>query len=156
MTKKLQKKSRRKEALPTSRAKNAYDLLTEVKELILADPRRYDQGTYIERHGGVKNARVIIEYPPCGTVGCVAGWVATLKRGRRFTYGTAGPIAEDILGLDQIQANDLFSGDAAPYPAQTRDHAKAGARHITAFQKRYREQLKAHRLKPVKKKGAKS
>lgn len=137
------KKSSRKTGLPASKAKNAYDLLGEVRALILAEPKRYDQSTYIERGSGVTDDR---EFPACGTVGCVAGWVATLKRKTQFDGPSTPKIAAKILGLTDDQRWDLFDGDAAGYDWQTEGHAQLGAAHIKRFQQAHAAQLKARRV----------
>lgn len=144
-----------KSKMPTSRAKTAYGLLDEVKELILARPKRYDQERFIKRLNGTNGADFLkpSQAPACGTVGCVAGWVATLKRGDTFLYNETPGIAADILGLEPEQRSELFSGSALYCGSDTYTlkhgtarYAKAGAEHITRFQKKYAKQLKAKRV----------
>ena len=134
--------------IPKSKAKTAYSLLSEVRTLILAEPKRYDQTTYIARPDGLGESYEFTSrgFPSCGTVGCVAGWVATLKGPRLFSYGAAGGIAASILGLGDAQYYELFGGGMVKGNAQTRAHAKSGAAHIAAFQKKYRAQLLAKKL----------
>lgn len=119
--------------LPTSDATNAYDLLTDIRRLIREEPKRYDQHTWIEHplKGG----------PSCGTVGCVAGWVWTLKR-PEYTESIADAAAK-ILGLEWSQAAELFNGGAVTGEAQTWWHGVQGRRHIWRFQRKYATQLKA-------------
>lgn len=141
----------KKSLLPKSRAKTAYGLLSEVRKLILAEPQRYTQERYIAREGGEHGADCIAGEcypkgaPACGTVGCVAGWVATLKHGAAFAYSSTPRIAASVLGLDYEQADELFSGGALRHvdaQPQTKKYARAGAKHIAAFQKQYADQLK--------------
>ena len=129
-------------ALPQSKAKTAYELLNEVKRVILADPKRYDQGVFIARKSS--DALNVESYPACGTVACVAGWACILKD--RGQAGTTIDMAAWLLGLNNKQADALFSVTAFNTTAlpQTRAYARAGAQHITRFQQRYKKALKAH------------
>jgi hypothetical protein len=142
-------------ALPKSRAKTAYGLLSEIRRIILQDPRRYDQETTLRRI----EARSLWYYddaPPCGTVGCVAGWTVALKpKDAVQAVDPPGwsPVlrqAKAILGLTTGEAYVLFSGDAAgvrdPSAAGRRRHARAGAAHIARFQKAHAKHLKATRV----------
>lgn len=133
-------------ALPTSKAKNAYDLLSEIAALIIEEPKRYNQGIYVRRASDpyVKEEKL----PACGTVGCVAGWVMTLKDPMsQRRSDDVGRYAQRVLKLDDGQAIELFSGMAIIGTPQTRVYAKRGARHIEAFQQRYADQLKATRVR---------
>lgn len=141
------------EPLPKSKAKTAYGLLSEVRRLILKQPLRYCQARYIARVGSngrdvdqIGPTHSVMYAPPCGTVGCVAGWIATLARGNNFNYGETGPIAEQVLGLDFEATLELFKGGAVKGPAQTPEHATNGAAHIAAFQKKYSKELRAKQL----------
>mgnify|MGYP001604603427 CR=1 FL=1 len=141
----MAKKTPKNKDVPVSKAKNAYELLTEVEKLILDEPLRYDQTSYIARVDGFGGALGIdVESTPeCGTVGCVAGWVATLKRGTAFTYEQCPGIAAEILGIDGSQVHELFGMQKAAGRAQTPEHARSGATLIRAFKKAYARQLKA-------------
>lgn len=137
-------------ALPKSKAKTAYGLLSEVRRLILAEPKRYDQTTYVARVGGAGRSADLdaigLKRPDCGTVGCVAGWVATLKAERAFASELTGLVAANILGLDQEQRGELFRGNALgniKASKQTKRYAVAGAAHIAKFQEKHAKQLKA-------------
>ena len=65
---------RRVVRIPRSKATNAYDLLSEIQDLIRTEPKRYNQNIWLRR---VKRGEA--KRPACGTVGCVAGWVVALK-----------------------------------------------------------------------------
>lgn len=135
--------------IPKSRARTAYGLLSEVRALILAEPKRYDQGLYIMRADDDKDsADVRRGYPSCGTVACVAGWVATLAHSEPFHAGETVGIASHILGLSWIQTGELFNGSAVSdhLGPQTKRYAKAGAKHIADFQRKHRAQLKTTRV----------
>lgn len=133
-----------KNAMPKSKAKTAYGLLSEIRKLILEEPKRYDQTGWLTR--GRSATCIYRDFAPqCGTVGCVGGWVEALKRRE----------AGVVLGLDWEQQEELFAARAAgdryaatsdgwaPTKASVRAHAKRGAAHIARFQKKYAKQLKA-------------
>lgn len=132
--------------LPKSTATNAYELLDEVKALILAEPRRYNQRTWVAlgKHGPDYNGAPM-GFPACGTVCCIAGWIVMLKHGLDFYALETPDIACDILGVDEDAAMRLFSADGFivdGFP-QTLAHAESGAAHITYFQHAHAAQLKA-------------
>jgi hypothetical protein len=146
-----------KSAMPVSKAKTAYGLLSEIRKLILKEPRRYNQETWLDRSPELR--------APCGTTACVAGWVNVL-RGDPKLSGHAErdgqdvfPIEESataILGITQKQASGLFNGDACGSRYDDREwgeteqkvqkHAKRGAAHIERFRQKYAKQLKAKRV----------
>lgn len=127
-----------------SRSKTAYGLLSEIRRLILAEPRRYNQYDWLKT-----NERGPLA-PACGTVGCVGGWTVFLKRDK------TNKTAAGILGISSDQGDELFAGDAArsrrdkatgDYSARSiRDHARRGAAHIARFQKKHAVQLRAKRV----------
>lgn len=85
------------------------ELLEQVRDHILAEPRRYDQTTFRRTSSEV----------PYGTAACVAGW-AVLLSGINKTcdckvpncFVNAGDEAARLLGLDKRSADVLF--DPAP------------------------------------------
>lgn len=143
-----------KSLIPKSKAKTAYSLLSEIAKLIIAEPKRYNQERFLTVRGGREQAPR--GFPACGTVGCVAGWVAALKgpKGARTRYQDVQTVATDILGLDHYQSDQLFSGSAlssavdglGPNP-QTVSHARHGVKHIRRFQEANRAQLLAKRIR---------
>lgn len=58
-----------KAKLPTTKAKTAYGLLTAITKLIIAEPKRYSQHTFIETKDGPSDVFEIPQFPECGTVG---------------------------------------------------------------------------------------
>src|SRR3989442_1554506 len=64
-------------ALPTTKAQNAYELLSEVCQLITEEPKRYNQRRFIARLDGKNDADNHIrcvdddpdDFPACNTVG---------------------------------------------------------------------------------------
>lgn len=121
-----------KNAMPVSKAKTAYGLLSEIKRIILRSPDQYDQ----------QNCHRESE---CGTVCCVGGWVTMLKS-PRTRDGYRLKKAERILGLDYRKGNELWFWGAAGSRFDPIEHAKRGAAHIARFQKKYAAQLKAKRV----------
>lgn len=137
---------------PVSKAKTAYGLLGEIPKLILQEPKRYDQTCVLEvaPKDGRHNPS---NYPPCGTVGCVAGWTVALTEpprrvNRLILKANVMVHAARILGLTIGQAEELFAAGQAGIHPQTLGHAKRGARHIARFRKRYAKQLRAKRIRP--------
>lgn len=140
--------------LPRSKAKTAFGLLSEIRKIILAEPKRYNQHdtlrTTVSPRDGVGEI-----YPSCGTIGCVGGWVWVLKHPRLARRPTGKYVdfleaAREILGLDRRQSGRLFDGDAAGELGwaleSRREHAKRGAAHIAKFQARNAAQLKRTRV----------
>ena len=124
--------------LPTPIAShNPVVILRHVIKAIEAEPKRYDQMTFLDRRGLEDRdfPRPDEDYPACGTICCVAGWVAILKGQPKLPYGEQEYFAADVLGLDAPEALQLFAADAVPRRDRigvTR-HAKAGIAHIRRF-----------------------
>ena len=139
------------QSIPKSRAKTAYGLLSEVKRLIVEEPKRYNQG--IDIRSANDSGRPLENFPACGMIGCVAGWVVVIKCERILPTYQIAEKATKILGLRPEQADELMDSCALEdytkkeLPTEgTRAYAKLGARHITRFQKKYARQLKAKRV----------
>ena len=135
---------RKNKNMPVSKARNAYELLQEIRKLILEEPKRYDQEYTLTVGDGP-------DMPACGTVGCVAGWTVALKlpdRVAQYSYGGGVCIrAATILGLDYEQRSLLFDGGALGRTRpQTLRHAKRGAEHIKRFMEKHAKQLKAKKV----------
>lgn len=146
MDSKTDKRRKSKAArIPKSRAKTAYALLTEVKRLGLEEPKRMAMNVSLTRPD--KYSRYW-KQPRCGTVGCIAGWVAVLTNPDVSLESDIIGIAQRKLGLTRSQANDLFLDDTlcnAENP-QTRARAQAVARHIEKFQREHAARLKAKKI----------
>jgi hypothetical protein len=128
--------------IPTSKAKTAYGLLSEVRALILAEPKRLRMSQVLRSDATELWGE---EAPACGTVGCVAGWVWMLKVGKgpkQFVCSTAG----DILGLTDPQRDALFFDWDMHHLEGTPAHAKSEAEWIERFQRQHAAQLKAKRV----------
>lgn len=141
-------------SIPKSTAETAYDLLSEVAALALAEPKRINMNTWRLR-AGVDGCEPVRGYPECGTVGCIGGWVDTLRNAPSHA-------AQNILGLTDEQADELFyddgllkeagnveddeDDDVTDSLAQTPEHANNVVAHIRKFQLKYAAQLKAKRV----------
>jgi hypothetical protein len=140
-----------KSAMPVSKAKTAYGLLSEIRKLILEEPRRYDQSDFLSI-GEVAERRY--DYvPACGTVGCVAGWVCALKGSSDLREWDVIAKADEILGIEDgigVDSMVLFGANKAgarfETPRAVERHAERGAAHIARFQKKYAKKLKAKRV----------
>ncbi|MFD4474633.1 hypothetical protein ACFWPU_00750 [Streptomyces sp. NPDC058471] len=78
------------------------DLMIQVREQCKMNPESHDQGGY-EGEGS------------CGTTRCVAGWAIFLATGksvhtacRDADFVTASELGAHLLGLNYLEANDLF------------------------------------------------
>lgn len=142
-----------KNAMPVSKAKTAYGLLSEIRKLIIEEPKRYDQWGW-RRLLSQSDAFA----PACGTVGCVGGWICVLK-GYPFGDSDSTKFAYKILGMNgDVVWNELFDADLAGLRWEQRGndsvvtmrairaHARRGAAHIARFQKKYAKQLKATKV----------
>lgn len=139
--------------MPKSKAKTAYGLLSEIRKLILEEPKRYNQTDWLTR--GADRIEALYgkdAAPSCGTVGCVAGWVTALKGDPDDSTAWPHVVADRVLGLSEFGINqlELFRGSAAGdrghTPGARKAHARRGAAHIARFQKKYAKQLKAKRV----------
>lgn len=134
--------------------KNAYELLDRVAEHILAEPKRYDQGTWGR---GPKEVRAEIapkDRPACNTQACRAGWIVALHDGlpsfqrrlRRSIYSVADR-ANEILGFeDEDATSDLFDEDAVCWKTNQQDYAEEGAQGIRDFMEEHETHLKTRKL----------
>ena len=153
-----------------TKSTTAYGLLDMVRDVILEEPRRYNQSWWISRPNYFP--KKVREFPSCGTVCCVAGWVETLRGTptkavaltKVFTDNNGYRIAttaQRALGLSAEQASTLFGAGALlshrggrAMPAQgSLAYARLGAKHIAEFQKQHEPQLRAKVVRPVRSKG---
>jgi hypothetical protein len=68
------------ELLPRSKAKTSWGLFREVRQAVLAEPKRLDMSTYV-RDAAASLWPPVREddRPACDTQGCVAGWMVILR-----------------------------------------------------------------------------
>lgn len=82
-------------------------LLRKIQKHILAEPRRLDMSGW-----GYYDKNPDASMPPCGTVGCIAGWALVLTGAHDpvlsdFPLDTY-TLAEEVLALEDGQAERLF------------------------------------------------
>jgi len=140
--------------LPWTNAKTANGMLNAVMRVIKEDYRRISMNFVCVRIGSIPRYRNLINTlisPPCGAVGCVAGWVLILTNRtseNEYNLGDTST-AGRILGLSYEQERELFYPQylvEARSEFQTARHANEVIRHIRAFQNKYRKQLLATKL----------
>ena len=92
---------RKLKPIPRSKAKNAYDLLTDVRTAIVEEPKRLDMSWWVFR--GRRLAKLLssrrraTEAPACGTIACAAGWTVLLA-GKRTRGSNTDDVAFNLLG----------------------------------------------------------
>jgi hypothetical protein len=124
--------------IPRSQATTAYDLLSDVVAVVLAEPKRLRMAVPL----WLDVRKLLDDAPACGTVGCVAGWTVMLKDRPSNVDFSVCERAGDILGLTERQQMELFYTFPKAAGGTTR-HAKEEVRLIRKFQKKYARQLKA-------------
>lgn len=138
-----------------SNAKNAYDLMTDIKEYILEEPKRVWMGGWIIKgHANIEDM-FEVKGPACGTVGCIAG-NAVLLTGTNTNHGIAGP-ALRILGgpnyeLQHSLEFDLFLNTGVDANYGTMRYARIVAKRIEKFQKQHETELRAVKVAAIKQK----
>lgn len=122
-----------------SDATNAYDLLTDVIEYMLEEPKRVYMGDWIMRGDEIK--RILgKEGPECGTVGCIAGNAAILS-------GKSWSSADKFLsGGNQTLRSGLvrlFYDTDVEANYGTKKYARIVTKRIKELQCRYKAELQA-------------
>jgi hypothetical protein len=154
----------KRKALPIFKGKTVYRLLTFIKKLVNAEPKRINmcyvlmKGTGIQQVAADRLARNEhraqlglkllrpLKTPACGTVGCIAGWSDVVTGFAQDDNIRNDGYYHEIgqrLGLTNGQIDELFMPNhlVSSQNHQTRRHANAVITHITKFQKKYRQQL---------------
>lgn len=160
------KRSTKPQAIPRSKAKTAWGLLEDVKKAIRAEPKRADMTTFGARRPPTDGG------PACGTVGCVAGWIALLGRTDAVVTSVAtmaryaesravrlmgghrdkwGCVEGDVDFMTVDGGRYVFNagdGDACTWTLPgTKAHASAVIARITKFQRMNEPALKAKALR---------
>ena len=145
---------RKLKPLPTFRGTTALGLLAAVKRAILAEPKRIHMSTFGDRLSPNDN----FNEPPCGTVGCFAGWISILSGqgivmsdipairllGNKLNYHTVGGFGKDGFGQSVFNSG---GGDACAYTRNgTRNHAEAVVARIDQFIEFNRAALRRRKL----------
>lgn len=117
------------------KSKNPVVILRHVVKLIQEEPKRYNQLFYRSEQGK-DGGEATADYPACGTICCVAGWVNTVT-GKQSYPDNEWERAENTLGLDPDESLELFRSE--PDDVRPRDqvgaqkHAADGIKHIKRF-----------------------
>lgn len=128
------------------RVKTAYDLLAYVREVILEEPKRYDQSLYVITDATLSGiagpwedyiAERGVGAPACGTVACVAGWTASLVLPvgliGKLGAGSSDRIATRALGLTQAQSDYLFDGGVLGHHLTAKETERLNAKGKIMF-----------------------
>lgn len=131
---------------PTTKAKNAYELLNSIIRLVRNDPKRMRMQDW----GRKGNAGWVPhdQQPACGTVGCIGGWIGMLTKQDSLVK------VVKILGFDIIDdfndnryIDELFFGKlVGDHNQGTPAHAEKVIKSIKLFQKTHAARLKAHAI----------
>lgn len=150
--------------VPKSDATNAYDLLTDVIQAILEEPKRFcmlswrmtkgaelfNELQFTDPDGGASRTHTVT-YPRCGTVGCIAGWIYTLAP-KTSACGTISTRAREIIGgsmhgplagaVDSLFYK-FYESKAMP---QSQQYAEDYAVVIREFQAKWERELREVRI----------
>lgn len=109
--------------------------LLKLKAYILAEPRRYNQAFWMYNKEATLTKK---QNPPCGTVACLAGNACLMEGWTAWRFTPSGAVyevqspdggkwnesiraaAQDILELDDDQADGLFDGEADGWSDEAR------------------------------------
>jgi hypothetical protein len=93
--------------VPRSQAKNAYELLDEIKAVITAEPKRINMDNWLFDPKDVPEP----SRPACGTVACIAGWTCLLVDGVEKTVLASGLIGKPVFSVSvPARAAELLGG----------------------------------------------
>jgi hypothetical protein len=120
-------------------------LLREVAKHVVGDPKRLVMDIYLWREKDVPDNRFPAwkpQFPECGTIGCIAGWVVTLSRKIKVPYQQVRKQAGFLLRVNSEQACNLFFPSCWPekfsrqllkHNPQTKRYAEITAKRIEHF-----------------------
>lgn len=152
--------------IPKFRRKNAtsWELLEAVIAAIKAEPKRLNMSSWLDT-AARKNRQPKQLQPACDTVGCIAGWMATITAPKATVLTTLRVVAPQNVAYSLLPASiredtlRLFYGagsssfgvfalhDKYPFPESTpgtQRYARAAIKNIRAFMKENEAELKAH------------
>lgn len=147
--------------VPYSDAKTAYTLLSDVIRTILEEPKRVHMDNWLLQGEGVKDflyrkGVLDIGGPACGTIGCISGWITTLKPNANVSsiagediiapyIGWGGGIDGAYLRRQEMReaADAMFMDTTVDATYGTRKYARIVAGRIRKFQKVWAKDLKA-------------
>lgn len=80
------------------------ELLRKVQAHIKEEPKRLNMDMWLITRDSAHSAGYQLDFPPCGTVGCIKGWANFLSGRHRHDL----IIGKDDLGLNYEQSKRLF------------------------------------------------
>jgi hypothetical protein len=108
----------------------AADTLRRLEKVFLKEPRKLFMGEWLisgKRDIQFKAERTEDLMPPCGTVGCIAGWLSASRKGiainLKFGYSWPRDIGSEVLVVDDDLAAQLFY--VTNWPANFRSRLEA-------------------------------
>jgi hypothetical protein len=95
-------------------------LLMEIRDHVLEEPRRLVMWNWRIDSDGPGDTyeddnAMEVEFPSCNTAACIGGWACILSKVESANLNYAAT-ARELLGLDDVQAGNLFSYAAWPQP----------------------------------------
>lgn len=135
-----------------SNATNAYDLMSDVKEYILEEPKRVWMDEWIVEGAEQIKGLLGVTGPECGTVGCIAGNVRVLTGNidrRCSTLNLALGILSDGKEILVDDLYDLFHDTIVDAKYGTKRYARIVAERINKFQREHEADLRAVAVQPT-------
>lgn len=128
-----------------SNAKNAYDLMSDIKEYILEEPKRVFMGDWLITDMGDIEDILETTGPACGTVGCIAGNAVMLTDADR-EKDTCRTALNLLGGDNKILRNQLqyrlFLDTEVHARYGTKKYARIVAQRIVKFQQEHEQALR--------------
>lgn len=98
------------------------ELLIGARDIVLAEPARVNMKVGLSTYPFIQEENITshTHEPPCGTVGCIAGWIwAQLRPYERpnpvVFWDQISPVVQDALGLEVVSWDGLvFDSDWPP------------------------------------------
>ena len=118
----------------------AVRMLRKVKRHILAEPKRISMGFWCLTGDDVTINS--LKASPCGTVGCIGGWLETLYAAEHRKTKTAFQILDMLSDFNGPAYNFFYDTRLMAQKPQTAAHARAVAKHIDKFIAEHRPQPK--------------
>lgn len=123
-----------------SSAKTAYDLMSDIREYMIEEPKRVWMGDWLITGKGEIQRQFGMKGPVCGTVGCIAGNASVLA-------GISWSDADHVLsgGNEHLRRAlvSMFYDTDVDANYGTKKYARIVAKRIEEFQRKYKAELRA-------------
>lgn len=130
-----------------SDAENAYDLMSDIREYVLEEPKRVWMGDWlIKGHDKIK-LYFDVKGPACGTVGCIAGNASVLAE---IPWTNADHVLSGGNEALRRALVSMFYDTDVDARYGTKKYAQIVAKRIREFQKEHKDDLRAVQIQPVK------